>query len=72
MSEFTTREATVLGTSEFLAGNPVTPAQNEAFMLRLRVYAASTTTKFGYSLPLMKAFTSAWLSAHHKAVGVAL
>jgi hypothetical protein len=69
MTEFTTREATALGLAAFRAGKPVAPALSEAFMGRL---ASRVNTEFGSSLPLLKAFTSAWMSAHHTAVGVTL
>ena len=69
MTEFTAKEAAVLGTAEHRAGNPLTPCLNKAFMERL---AARANAEFGSSLPLMKAFTRAWLSAHHAAVGVTL
>lgn len=67
--EFTTKEATALGLAAFHAGKPVAPVLNKAFMARL---AARVNPAFGSSLPLLKAFTNAWLSAHHTAVGVTL
>ncbi len=58
---FTPQEAHAIGTAAFKEGRSSAPATNPRFMERL---AARVDPEFGSALPLLKAFTTAWHTAH--------